>query len=307
VLNWKKDDADTPHLIGVDLDHCRDRQTGTIEPWAQAIINKSSTYTEISPSGAGIRMFLFGVLPPRGRKKGPYENYETGRYVTVTGHHLNGTPRTIEHRQKQLLNVHKAHFCEAEKHEPNGRPNGKPHDLDTRELLERAFRSKNGARIKALFNGDTTDYRSPSEADLAFCNYLAFWFTRDEERIFEVVCISGLYRTKWKREDYRRRTIAKAVAGCQQTYEPPLGGKGPRRGSPKKNRAIQVQTARAGIRRPQIATPAPNWTRPPKTSQASPPRPFNTWSPPTTHRASFGTEALPGWSVTTIMPWLSSR
>src|SRR5262249_56187652 len=31
-------EADGPGLVGIDLDHCRDRDTGVIAPWALAVI-----------------------------------------------------------------------------------------------------------------------------------------------------------------------------------------------------------------------------------------------------------------------------
>jgi putative DNA primase/helicase len=51
-------------LIGVDLDKCRDPETGYIEPWAQKIIARLDSYTEISPSGTGLKVLLRGTLPP---------------------------------------------------------------------------------------------------------------------------------------------------------------------------------------------------------------------------------------------------
>ena len=41
-------------LIGIDLDKCRDPETGIIEDWAWDIITEIDSYTEISPSGSGI-------------------------------------------------------------------------------------------------------------------------------------------------------------------------------------------------------------------------------------------------------------
>ena len=52
--------------VGGDLDRCRDPETGTIEPWAQAIINQFNTYTEISTSGTGVHFIAKGHLPGRG-------------------------------------------------------------------------------------------------------------------------------------------------------------------------------------------------------------------------------------------------
>src|SRR5690242_1808095 len=44
-------------FTGIDLDHCIEKN-GTIAAWAREIIGKLNTYTELSPSEKGIRMFL---------------------------------------------------------------------------------------------------------------------------------------------------------------------------------------------------------------------------------------------------------
>ncbi len=44
-------------LGGVDLDSCLDRETEEIAPWAQAVIDRLHAYTEISPSGTGVKVF----------------------------------------------------------------------------------------------------------------------------------------------------------------------------------------------------------------------------------------------------------
>lgn len=43
---------------GVDLDSCRDPATGTIEPWAMAVIDRFASYTEVSPSGTGLKVYF---------------------------------------------------------------------------------------------------------------------------------------------------------------------------------------------------------------------------------------------------------
>jgi putative DNA primase/helicase len=50
-------------FVGADLDHCLDRETGRIDPWAQKIVSKLSSYTEVTPSGEGLRIFIIGRLP----------------------------------------------------------------------------------------------------------------------------------------------------------------------------------------------------------------------------------------------------
>lgn len=83
--------------------------------------------------------------------------------------------------------------------------------LGDRELLDRAFAARNGARMEALYRGDTSAYGGDrSRADLALCRMLAFW-TEDPEQLDRLVRGSGLYRRKWEREDYRQRTIETAL------------------------------------------------------------------------------------------------
>src|SRR4051794_36420766 len=49
--------GDGTALGGIDLDTCR-REDGTFEPWAYEIIEHFNSYTEISPSGTGAKIFF---------------------------------------------------------------------------------------------------------------------------------------------------------------------------------------------------------------------------------------------------------
>ena len=44
-----------PH-IGIDLDGCRNPDTGAIDDWAREIIRDIASYTEVSPSGTGVKI-----------------------------------------------------------------------------------------------------------------------------------------------------------------------------------------------------------------------------------------------------------
>ena len=92
-------------LCGVDLDGCLDPETGEIEGWAQEVIGELDSYTEISPSGTGVHILVRGELPEERNRKGRFEAYDRGRYFTVTGKHLAGTPQNIEERQEELRGV----------------------------------------------------------------------------------------------------------------------------------------------------------------------------------------------------------
>jgi hypothetical protein len=45
-------------LCGIDLDTCRSPESDDIAPWAQEIIDRFMTYTEVSPSGTGAKLFF---------------------------------------------------------------------------------------------------------------------------------------------------------------------------------------------------------------------------------------------------------
>ena len=54
---------------GIDLDHCRNAETGEIAPWAWRIIRTLNSYTEVSPSETGVHIYARGTLPARGRRQ----------------------------------------------------------------------------------------------------------------------------------------------------------------------------------------------------------------------------------------------
>ena len=99
--------AISPPLIGIDLDKCINEQ-GQITNQAESLIKLFDSYTEKSPSGNGFHILCEGVAPG-GHSKKPthcdyeYELYSDKRFFTFTGNHLKGTPKGINHVQKQTL------------------------------------------------------------------------------------------------------------------------------------------------------------------------------------------------------------
>jgi len=209
-------------LCGIDLDGCIDPDTGEIETWAQEIIEALDSYTEISPRGHGIHILVRGELPPGGNRKGRFEAYDRGRYFTVTGRHLEGTPRSIEPRQEQLRSVVRRVLGEPSQ---NGHKETTPqftNTLSDQEIIERAGAAANSERFRRLWAGDTSGYSSPSEADAALCSHLAFWAGPDPQRIDALFRQSSLCREKWTgRQDYRRKTIERALRDKTEFYQAP--------------------------------------------------------------------------------------
>ena len=77
-------------LVGIDLDKCRDPETGIIATRALDIVRRLNSYTELSPSRRGLRIFAHGALPPGGRNRAGVEMYDRGRFLTLTGHRVHG-------------------------------------------------------------------------------------------------------------------------------------------------------------------------------------------------------------------------
>jgi primase-polymerase (primpol)-like protein len=76
-------------FVGIDLDDCRDPETGEIAPWAQKIINRvQDGYIEVSPSGRGIHVIVEGRVRDGGMRKGKVEMYSRERFFTITGRGL---------------------------------------------------------------------------------------------------------------------------------------------------------------------------------------------------------------------------
>jgi KaiC/GvpD/RAD55 family RecA-like ATPase len=208
-----------PPYVGVDLDHCRNADTGEIEQWASDMVAHLDSYTEVSLSGTGLHIIVKGTLPPGRRRCGGIEMYDGGRYFTMSGRHVEGSPLTIEDRTGELAEIHAAVFAEpAASHFPPSEST--PSAISDDDIPLKASTAKNGAKFSKLWAGDWQElYGSQSEADQALCCDLAFWTGRDVNRMDALFRQSGLYREKWEREDYRTKTLHNAIASTGETYQ----------------------------------------------------------------------------------------
>jgi hypothetical protein len=205
-------------FVGIDLDRCFDPVSAKIEESAKRCVSRFESYTEVSPSGNGLHIIVKGSLPAGGRRKGQIEIYDQGRYFTFTGNAFNGTILRIEDRTEELELFHRELFGGLS---ASGKLNEGPF-LSDLELIKKAMASSNGNKFSELWSGNwqSLGYPSQSEADQALCNLLVFWCGNDPERIDRLFRESGLYREKWDRIDYSKKTIMKAIATVTETYLP---------------------------------------------------------------------------------------
>ena len=245
VLGKHGDAGLADRVIGIDIDGCIDGE-GLIDARAQSIIDAANSYTEISPSGRGIRILALADALPGGRRKlNGVEIYDTGRYLTLTGHHIDGTPATLQERTQEIAAIHAEVFGAPpapDEPEESAEPTA---NLTDDELIARAGQAKNGVKFRRLFSGDHSEYGSQSEADAALSAILAFW-SRDGVQIDRLFRRSGLMRAKWDEKrgakTYGGKTIRRAIAHVTKTYEPPSSD------APVLNPSDPMPSARAVLR-----------------------------------------------------------
>lgn len=204
-------------IVGVDIDHCLSRTvravsarcSGAAEPLqgcprpsslasqdlegdvtiseaAQAILDKYPSYTEISPSGAGLHIFYRGVMPGKGNKNSAtgVEMYASARYFTMTGNRLEGTPEAIADGAQALPWIHENYIARKQARKSKAKKAARRVVLTDEQVLEKARAAQNAEDFTTLWEGRWQEkFASQSEADLALCCALAFWTGRAREQM----------------------------------------------------------------------------------------------------------------------------
>jgi|SRR5579862_566556 len=223
---------------GIDLDGCRNKETGDLTDWAEQIIDAlGDSYTETTPSETGVRVWVRGVIPENDKvfnlnpscgygDKVKIEVFETERYFTVTGETIFDGPAVIEEadmaKAYRLFHEIKATYPPAPKSQKEVSVDANTND-GTQVEWSGLFRC---SKFDIFTDGQIESrepfvisnrigkltYASQSEADLAFCTMLALHHDNDVQKIDAGMRESQLYRVKWgERLDYRENTIKKAI------------------------------------------------------------------------------------------------
>jgi hypothetical protein len=235
-------------FCGIDLDDALDPASRELKAWAAPIVADLDSYSEISPSSTGVKVFA------RGRKRGPLcrkkygdgevEVYDAARFFVVTGAHLPGTPATVEPRQEQFERLyrrvlegkkdvdgptgddvqqqHGDELRHRDEHQHHHEHHAAGDPLADDAILDLAGRARNGDKFRALLGGDTGGHGGDdSAADLALLCIFAF-YTKDAAQLERLFSQSKLAdRDKWReRPDYRARTIARALQLVSGSYQP---------------------------------------------------------------------------------------
>lgn len=231
----------------VDVDGCRDPQTGELSVEGQAMmLLLPGAYAEISVSGTGIH-FWFSYsreMPAHACRGNGVEFYHDKRFIALgTPYAADGNVETDLTMMLPLLIA--THFPPA----PSSATGGQQEwttvpdqnwsgPQDDGELLRRALHSTSAAaafdpkkpsfsdlwearaaKLSAAYPGGSGRPYDASSADAALAQHLAFWTGRDCARIERIMQSSALVRDKWERGDYLQRTIIGAVARQVDVYQ----------------------------------------------------------------------------------------
>ena len=180
-------------IVGIDLDNCRNPTTGELSKTAQLIVSTVNSYTEVSPSGTGVKILCRAPVPgPRNKNQEQgIELYhqKSPRYFTITGHHLEGTPTTIAQRKTGVEDVYRWYLQPLEEKPPKKKTalpaaNG---NVALDEIIAVASAASNAEKFCRLWEGQWAGghLRSQSEADLALCSILSFTMPRMDSALID--------------------------------------------------------------------------------------------------------------------------
>lgn len=200
-------------LGGIDLDACRDPETGELTPWADRILSRfDRCYAEVSPSGTGVKILTLGApdelpaslipmdaSPPRDGNQPQIEAYVSGRYFAVTGEALEdaGTIRDASGAWDQMVRELRDQGVAASGADDGGRDP----DWFTKALegVPEGQRDVTATRIAGRLAHDMT---VPEPAALEFLR----WWNRErcpkplsDSQIEK--CVRSVYRTERRKRD----------------------------------------------------------------------------------------------------------
>lgn len=210
-------------FFGVDIDDCRDAvedyNDGGTDNIVHEFIYGLCSYAELSQSGNGIHIICNGSLPNGARRRGKVEMYDKGRFFIMTGN-ICSEFADVADCTEAVKPLHKKYLSSSEAPKKQAQSPTVQTVLTEQEIISKAMSSHNGEKFSALYNGDISGFPSQSEADLAFCNMLAFWCGGDTELMDSIYRSSGLMRDKWDRKQsgstYKETWLWLKNRGCEK-------------------------------------------------------------------------------------------
>jgi putative DNA primase/helicase len=208
-------------IYGVDLDHVI--ENGVVKPQAKEIVAGLASYTEVSPSGHGLHIFVTAdnASITRHRKQGGFvEIYNAARYFTVTGNVYGGFYRIAE-CPAELQQIHDRYLLPEPARQAPVYSVESPQSSG--EYLQRGL-TKDPV-LRACWNGERRN-GDESASDQALINKLAYWCNADPTAITAAFLSSPYFsqkdeahKKKCSRADYLPNTTKTACATLRSTAQ----------------------------------------------------------------------------------------
>lgn len=215
------------------------------------IIKHLNSYTELSPSGLGGHVFVFGELPAEwGKRKGKVEIYSEGRFFTVTGTPFPGieTSPRVEERQQELEDVATSLTLD----KVNGHSvefESRPETRSDAEVYNAICNSQVGSKFLSIYHGQYSESGLKSEARLELLNYISF-FTDNKDQVERIFRLSPFFLS-YTKIHHRDELIRKEINLSFDRKQPPIDLDNLRRTAS----AVQVLQDAAPMIAPEVSTP----------------------------------------------------
>ena len=217
------------NICCIDIDHCFNAKR-EMSDIAKAAWNAcGNTYREVSVSREGLH--IFGKTKGMGLQvfsdAGDMEFYERGKFMTVTGDAFGeGRKNLLNLDELPVKDLLSRKFSKHKTYSWAGKGIKGLSSMPDREVLERAFASKDGETFKALFNGEDLK-NNHSNSDMALMRRLAFWCNGDIDQMLRIFAASGLYRPD-KSPEYYEYSALKVLKDQSSYYHPKQSDSKPR-------------------------------------------------------------------------------
>ena len=215
--------------FGIDIDGIEGEiQSYRDDPQSDNVVTEFvyslQSYAEYSVSGHGLHIICRGKLPPKGRRRENVEMSENGRFFIMTGNSA-AEYTEINDCTTLIKPLHEKYISGGAEPTTGIIPARTAITLSQQDIFDAIDKSKQASTFRELYGGNwEAYYASQSEADLAFCNMLAFWTGRNKSMMDGIFRSSGLMRDKWDKrhgkDTYGNITLDKAISGCSTIYEP---------------------------------------------------------------------------------------
>ena len=208
-------------FVAIDLDNCV-HEDG-IEPEATQAVQQLASYSEVSPSGAGLRILVTCDDFGENVRRPKIEVYSHSRFVTLTGQCLPDSPGQITEVDSQQL---QALLPDEENHNPVvARPTTPEYEPSLAGADRWALifaKDRYGEAHRRRFLGDTSlDGGDHSLTVIRLLNCLARWTKGDAAQMRAMLLASPLANEKWSSQrgkgDWLDYQIADAIRYVNRT------------------------------------------------------------------------------------------